>query len=457
LSTTAGRVATAEWIGLVGLYAFALFAQLSVAGAYLAMALMLTGMILMPRVTLLPMLRSPLFWTTCAIAAYVVVHAWASAREFPQTAADQWRGMGDYGHLALFLWFPAFWLSGRPDRMRVALALFVAGVLVRTLIYAPWGNMGAFLSGALPPYKPDMWHIPYGLYVAIALAATLLVGAPAVYAMKRGRVRTLLALLLVLVVLILLEAIVLTKSRGVWVMVLVTAPVAAWLAAARLWPRSATGTQPRRRRAVAVGSVLVVLAAAILANLDTIVDRASREQATYAAILSDNVANVPPSSVGERIHLWYDALKHIAERPLVGWGPGSQRMIIQQIPYIRHATESRPGYSPPSHVHDLYLSILMRLGVTGFVLFLLMLVLLLRRGWRAHSSGALDDDLAVFLIASLLAILVWSLTDIRFHHWDFNMVFALLAGAAVALGSPRIWPRATIRGHLAGAGEAAAG
>jgi len=248
-------------------------------------------------------------------------------------------------------------------------------------------------------------------------------------------------------VVILLEAIVLTKSRGVWVTVLVVAPVAAWLAATTLLPRSATRTRLRRRNAVIVGAVLAILAVTVAANFDTIAHRASREQATYDAILTENVSKVPPSSVGERIHLWYDAIKHIAERPVLGWGPGSQRMIIQDIPYIRHATKTRPGYSPPSHVHDLYLSIMMRIGMLGFLLFLAMLVLLLRLGWLARARGRLDEDLAVFLLTSLLAILVWSLTDIRFHHWDFNTVFALLAGSAVALGAPATWARASLSGH----------
>lgn len=103
-----------------------------------------------------------------------------------------------------------------------------------------------------------------------------------------------------------------------------------------------------------------------------------------------------PSSVGLRMMMWSDALKIFQRYPLFGAGTGAYQPEAQKI---------NPENAWP-HPHNSYLYILANHGILGFGLYGWLLMVTLKRAWRAR-----DQLSGHTILAFLIVILIGSLTD----------------------------------------------
>jgi O-antigen ligase len=176
-----------------------------------------------------------------------------------------------------------------------------------------------------------------------------------------------------------------TLNRTIWI----AFAVQVLLACALLVRRNGLPAGARARR---IGMVLLIglLAAASVMTFRTQSEREALE----------------PSSVTQdpRLKLWPEVLDHIKQRPLVGYGFG--RGIA------RHALHEEFKNPLLWHAHNLFLDIALQTGIVGLALFLLLLAMMLREGWRMVRSA--DDLVAacgVALIVMIVGMAVRNFTD----------------------------------------------
>jgi O-antigen ligase len=139
----------------------------------------------------------------------------------------------------------------------------------------------------------------------------------------------------------------------------------------------------------------------------------------------------------ERLAHWVAGLRMFAAHPLLGVGAGNF-----DAAYARYAV---PGWPEPlGHAHNYYINAAAETGVLGLLAFLAVAAVALTLGWRTARArlglataarrpavGA-EADLALGLLAVVVAVLVHSLTDDLFVH-AMELTFALCLGLLLAL------------------------
>ena len=128
---------------------------------------------------------------------------------------------------------------------------------------------------------------------------------------------------------------------------------------------------------------------------------------------------VPVSSVGLRFHFNVYGLEKWLERPVIGWGPGTSRMLLMQ-----HPLKAAHGFP---HVHNTYLDAFLELGSIGGGLFAASAFLLIRMLWRGRRDGSIPEDLAIFLFGVAAMLSIWSLSNVRYDHVDGRHYHLMLA------------------------------
>ena len=320
---------------------------------------------------------------------------------------------------------------------------------------------------------------PTGRYLAFALALSVLASLFASPVPRAGRLGVPVALAIVLLAPVLARGFSAHRSRAVLLVAVVVGGVAAyalaaWLAGsstrpalplghhgllagwlAMLLPLAALpaagdpGEHPARwRRGVGAGAVLLGLAALLAARsaagLLAVAAEAGvaalwggerrRRRALGLAALALGLALVPrafsilggqdPSAAARRVY-WQAGLSGWAERPLLGWGPGSTPWTLS--PHLAPV----PGANPPGEavgdLHSLPLTLGYELGGTGLLLALGMAFAFGRARLREERTA--PDPLRR---AGLLGLLGGAIAALGSGAWS---VPALPVAALVATGA----------------------
>lgn len=159
-----------------------------------------------------------------------------------------------------------------------------------------------------------------------------------------------------------LGGIVLTGSRGYYL-----AAVASYSLFAVWWVLR-TG---RWKAAAGAGLGIAVLAALLYAAAPVVRERIHR-------------TGPQDRNVQERIALYRVALWEIQARPMFGFGPGQG---VRQGEYFDRLPEGLRDVARYPHLHSLYLNCAAEFGMVGFVVFLIIWGLLLRRIWRVSVAA----------------------------------------------------------------------
>ena len=187
-----------------------------------------------------------------------------------------------------------------------------------------------------------------------------------------------------LVIILCLIAIYGAKSKGVWLALSVTLPIAGLMSLTYLRVRT--------------GVIVIIVAALLLCgglytvrhNLDktagpTLISTISMLQGLVekhdvnGTILATIDAQTTPTSMDERLQLWYDAGQLISSAPFFGWGS-------------RWVDELDTTHYPGVHYtlfHDGYLEILVRFGIFGAAVMTVILVALFRSVLQAYRAGVI--------------------------------------------------------------------
>jgi O-antigen ligase len=176
-------------------------------------------------------------------------------------------------------------------------------------------------------------------------------------------------------------------------------------------------TPPRIGRILAAGTAMAILLALLLL--------ASPPQIGESA--STPVVNLFSLQSSGRNQFWSVTFSHALDSPVIGWGPGSARILVAHAITNRVVEEYYP--------HNEYLQVFHDLGLIGLVLLLaawIPLVYSLWRGWLGAHERRLRREAqwnaAAFF--SAVAILLTAVTTNTFHYpFLMGPAFLLIAAA----------------------------
>lgn len=157
-------------------------------------------------------------------------------------------------------------------------------------------------------------------------------------------------------------------------------------------------------------SVILVVGATIFVFRTELEQRLVQTQNEYTAIESGNLC----TSIGLRLQMWKVSPILIEQSPILGLGDSH----IKRIDELYHDGRiSRCLYSfQPPHYHNQYIDKLVKNGVIGLVLFLLLLFTPL---WLCQK-----DHYTKYITISLCTLLaIASLTDVPFNHGQTLFIF----------------------------------
>lgn len=415
-----------DWIGIAGLYSFALCAIASISGANIGLTLMTLALVMQFPAFWRRAHNSPLVWLILACLAYAAISATVAGSVLPDTANHQLNQLNKWGPLVLVI-VVAWWLKDDPRRLHVALLLFATGVVIRMAMYFPWKHAGAVLQGKDGFLDFGLWHTSFSTYLGTIVIASAVFAPRLLKWTTRSYLRIGLLALLIAVALLAMEVILLEKSRGAWIAIAVTFPPLLFLYVRSL--KSRRRAPSRRYVTLAVVAVLAFLSIAVLLQKGWLSQRAFSEKQTWHDILEGDLAQVPHTSIGTRIYLYRFGFEHWLEKPWFGWGTGSEDHLMELAGY-------RPDVYMPPHFHNIVLEALVRFGVVGFALGAAIVWMVYRSLWLLYHRGRLAPDWYYFLMGMLAFNLVWGMFDIRVIRWDYRDYFLLLFGAAMALSPP---------------------
>lgn len=143
------------------------------------------------------------------------------------------------------------------------------------------------------------------------------------------------------------------------------------------------------------------------------------------------------ATISVRFEIWKASLEFWRERPLLGWGLGSFRLLEERIKY---RTEPQTGDRYAVYPHNWALNILVDQGIVGLVIFSALMAAIL---WRIISNGRilLRERLphsrfagmtALGCAAGMIALLTSTLFCILLERWEGGWLLWLLLGAGLS-------------------------
>ena len=213
-----------------------------------------------------------------------------------------------------------------------------------------------------------------------------------------------------------------TQTRSAWLAALIVFPVAL---TARYW-YWLKGTAFKSFHGLAL-LALVFLAAGLFIekNAGLYHARMQTEPDTVQNLMQGNTQIPPTLSIGIRLELWRIGLGKFMERPWLGWGPGTTRLLMEQ------ATTDRL-ISAHAHLHSLYLEWLVRFGLLGGVLFGALTAAFLKGIRQAYRKGLIPWDYTCFLLAGWAFTAIYMVFDFQIFKYvwrNYCVIWAALSYA----------------------------
>ena len=189
-----------------------------------------------------------------------------------------------------------------------------------------------------------------------------------------------------------------------------------------LFLKNVAGRLGWKRSMIAVGLISVVLLVIVSGPAK---DRIQETRSGISAAMQGDIEH----HAAARWVIWYGTVKILESSPLLGVGTGgfpiSYSEIIQQFPELD--VYDGKGFH---HPHNIYLQSMVRWGITGAVVLLVLLTIWLRVGWRVEWMKKPDSSL---IILSCIAVLIHGLSAASLEE-HFPAVLAIFM-LGVGLGS----------------------
>lgn len=352
-----------------------------------------------------------------------------AAAQFPEIAADQITVARHYSKIFMVL-VVAWWLAGSTRSIVLVYLLAFIGFVCGALF------VGQGLDEAV-----DLIHRQKRMDLGFRNAQHLAVYASffllvVVFFWRRltgmfpPRWRWGGYLLVLLWLMFTLFVVIASGTRASWIALVFLALTAGSVYLLLLVRKMLQGDRAQRRRGVVVSTsvaLAVVLLGVLLARLDTmklLERRFTKESEAIQYLLDGNIADMPYSSVGTRIHTWEKAVGLIMQRPMTGWGPKSRKLLIDQSDLPKRI-KRRYG-----HFHNSYIEITLAYGLMGLGLVGLLVGIVGYRTWWAWRRGLMPDDAFYFFSAFFIYWAIVNMAESYVIYSSGYYINALVGGGA---------------------------
>ncbi|WP_309045800.1 O-antigen ligase family protein [Marinobacter sediminicola] len=312
-------------------------------------------------------------------------------------------------------WFLAYWIQGNEQRIALVLLAYCCGALL-LFITAPaelTEELNRAASGVRVSFGlRNAQHT--SLIAAFGLLASIFLMFSNTHLSRRLEIIKKLVSLLFIAIFIAIT--IAAQSRQAWLPI----AICVGLAPALL---KATGTIQIRIAPMVILYALIGIIGALATNLDVVQNRASAESSTLSKITHGDISEIPnDTSIGIRIHSWFEASHWIAERPVFGNGEDIKEDVIV-------AAESLPGWvrSEFKHLHSSHIETLLSYGIVGATLIYFIIIFPVARIIR-EKKGAEGAKWVIFSIFTLIIWLTINTFESFFYMWDGIYVFTVFYG-----------------------------
>ncbi len=162
-------------------------------------------------------------------------------------------------------------------------------------------------------------------------------------------------------------------------------------------------------KAAILGAILSVLVVVLwLVHDNTYLKYAPNFQNTVSHFKFDNLIEatykLEDISTMERVHRWVAGSRMIAEKPILGFGPGcfyssyKDYTLTEFKTWVSHNPEK-------SGIHNYYLMTMVEQGVFGFLIFILLLIFALIKGEALYHRSK-DKNVKILVMSAMVSIIV---------------------------------------------------
>lgn len=426
-----------DTVGGIGLCLFFLFFQLNATVAYVGLSLTVLVFVLQTR-TWLPRLKADkIAWIFLLTVYYILIYASWATHEFPETSESQRTAAFIWIYWLLFI--PVAWQIFRHQQhLNTLLLILAASLLTRILVNLNWADTGHLFTSertgfglAETVFAPIAGHIVLGFML---LAPRLLIRQA-----HTQKWQSMLKISVwVLGIVIFLESLILSQTRGAWLAAALVFPLAL-LVRYNNWLRNQTILSIKNLFVLLI--IVGIAGLFIYKNSSTIWTRVNSEQVqSEPQVVKKQLEGqevLMTSSIGYRKILWGIGWRKWGERPFFGWGPGTTELLLKQEahPLLSQSLKLKDGSIETlhmSHLHNLYLELLVRFGMVGALPFVVLPLMLLNSVRKARLEARVPWDYACLLFAGwgFMAIMVFFDFQLFKYAWrNYCVIWAALTYA----------------------------
>ena len=366
--------------------------------------------------------RDPAFLLTLCAIALITLLALRAAILFPQIAADQWHAIWVWS--APFLFFVvAWWLHLDLRQIRRVMITAMLGIVFGVLRKFDWSFAGQIFGG----FRYDFGYTALGIaFIASIVLVGLYLFRPCMTGIQiNGKHRPILGWALwIASVLFFLGILLATQARGsVLSLLIVMTGFVVHRAVASL--RKGEISLKKLLVAVFSGMLFFVTATTVLWTRWPIIVEEFKllSQSTAVEELSYQ------TSLTIRINLYRVGFRLFSASPIMGWGPGTSSteylVPAQVIPFSNYDLQNVPTMS---HLHSVFLEILVRFGLLGAAIGVLLLSALFRAYRSLWSEKGSEPNLRDFLLLGGVMTVLFCGYEFRLIHVDFRFFSILFIG-----------------------------
>lgn len=326
------------------------------------------------------------------LAISVQTFSWINSLIYFPEFANQAPKIDRLAKLFTFI-FLAFWLKGKKNRIYILWSLFIIGFIVGCIVHSDFTNE---ITKALSGRRVD-FSIKNAQFTSMFASICFLV---LVFILNQIRIdklnkNTIIQFLLIPIILgaivFSVFVIITAQSRQAWVALVISL---------LMLPVFHTIIYKSTKvKSVILVYLVLVISLISLWQLDFVKNRVLNEQKTWNSIISGDVNHIPMSSIGVRLNSWLEASEWIKERPILGSGPETIGLVIQQSEKFQGRLK---GFG---HLHNYHIEVLVSYGVLGLLIIYAMYYWLAKSLLIRQQS---DKNIKPFTLFSLVFITFWS-------------------------------------------------
>jgi len=341
-----------------------------------------------------PAVRASLPMWALLAAVSATILTWASGQiTHPELIADTPK-IEHLGNHFLFLVL-AFWLMGSQTKTFLVWAIAFATVVASPwLLGGGWAELQAGWIGQridLGIHNAQHTAVVFGTALLgwLVFAKRMVVGKSA--APIRATIWAVVAALLVFVIAA-------SQTRATFIgLAVVMVAVFLWLLAKGL-------QSSHKKTYFLIAGLLVLLTVGVwVAKEDSLRARFATEAPVLVKLVEGDLAGVPTTSFGYRVHSWRAGFEWIAKYPVFGVGRNGGEIVMKHTEWLQAYTGGRFG-----HMHSSYMEFAVRYGLFGLAIYIVLFLWIARHAHLTWKAGAMPTDVYFF---SLLFVLYYGVVN----------------------------------------------